>query len=70
MPTRSTGPAGKAGVPIWGPNRLRHNAATSVRKEFDLDTARAVLGHGDVETTTIYAERDQALAMTAMERIG
>ena len=60
----------KAGIPLWGPNRLRHNAATAIRKEFDIDTARAVLGHEDVDTTIIYAERDGALASSAMERIG
>ncbi len=51
----------KAGVAVWGPNRLRHNAATRLRKEFGLDVARAVLGHADAATTTIYAERDAAL---------
>jgi integrase len=60
----------KANVPVWGPNRLRHNAATMLRKEFGLDVARAVLGHEDVDTTAIYAERDGNLAATAMERIG
>ena len=60
----------RAGVPVWGPNRLRHNAATTFRKEFGLDTARAVLGHSDVGTTTIYAERDRSLAAAAMERVG
>lgn len=60
----------KAGVPVWGPNRLRHNAATSLRAEFGLDVARAVLGHDDAGTTTIYAERDGKLAATAMERQG
>ena len=60
----------KAGVARWGPNRLRHNAATRLRKEFGLDVARAVLGHADAATTTIYAERDAALALEAMERAG
>ena len=60
----------KADIPIWGPNRLRHNAGTMIRKEFGLDVARAVLGHSDVDTTTIYAERDAGLAAIAMEKIG
>jgi integrase len=60
----------KAGAPIWGPNRLRHNAGTRLRKEFGLDVARAVLGHSDADTTTIYAERDASLAAVAMERVG
>jgi integrase len=60
----------EAGVPVWGPNRLRHNAATMIRKEFGVEVARAVLGHSDVATTTIYAERDRSLCFTAMERLG
>jgi integrase len=60
----------KAGVPKFGPNRLRHNAATMIRRESGLDAARAVLGHSDADTTTIYAERDRALAVGAMERVG
>jgi integrase len=60
----------KAGVPVWGPNRLRHNAATLIRKEFGLEVARAVLGHSDAVTTTIYAERDRALSLAAMEKVG
>lgn len=37
--------AKKAGVPTWGPNRLRHAFATEVRRGFGLDACRAVLGH-------------------------
>ena len=60
----------RAGVPVWGPNRLRHNAGTMIRREFGLDVARAVLGHSDADTTTIYAERDREIAVAAMERVG
>jgi integrase len=60
----------KAGVSHWHPNQLRHNTATLIRKEFDLDKARAVLGHSDASTTTIYAERDVSLAADVIERIG
>ena len=35
----------RAGVPTWGPNRLRHAFATEVRRSFGLDACRAVLGH-------------------------
>jgi integrase len=54
----------------WHPNQLRHNLATRLRKEFGLDVARAVLGHSDAATTTIYAERDKAIASEAMRRVG
>ncbi|WP_169979889.1 tyrosine-type recombinase/integrase [Tautonia rosea] len=60
----------KAGVPRWRPNRLRHAAATRFRKEFGIDAARALLGHSDVTTTSIYAERDETLAVMAMNAIG
>jgi len=60
----------KAGVEPWGPNRLRHNAATLIRKQFGLEAAGAVLGHTDVKTTAIYAEQDQGLARETMGRMG
>lgn len=51
-----------AGVPHWHPHRLRHNAATRIRREFGLEAARAVLGHSTVGVTQHYAEMDEALA--------
>jgi integrase len=54
----------------WHPNQLRHNAATRLRKEFGLDTARAVLGHSSPAVTEVYAELDQSNAAEAMERVG
>jgi integrase len=59
-----------AGIDRWSPNRLRHNAATKIRRELDIEHARAVLGHSDADTTAIYAERDMQLARQAAERIG
>jgi len=35
-----------------------------------LDATRALLGHSDAATTTIYAERDNSLAADAMRRFG
>jgi integrase len=60
----------RAGVAHWHPHQLRHSAGTFLRRECGMDTARAVLGHSDMATTAIYAERDAALADTAMERFG
>jgi integrase len=60
----------KAGVPGWHPHRLRHNAATWLRKEFGVDGARVVLGHSSPVVTEVYAELDREKAMVVMERVG
>ncbi len=60
----------KAGVPSWHPNQLRHNAATCVRKEFGLDVAQVILGHGSLSITEIYAELDREKAINAIAKSG
>jgi integrase len=60
----------KAQVDRWSPNRLRHNCATRVRKEFGIEAARAVLGHTSSAVTEIYAELDQKTATNVMGRLG
>ncbi|MBC8876568.1 MAG: site-specific integrase [Planctomycetes bacterium] len=60
----------RAGVPKWGPNRLRHNAGTLLRKEYGAEIARIILGHANLSTTEIYAERDIESAARAMARFG
>ncbi len=54
----------------WHPHRLRHNAATYLRKEFGLDTARVILGHHSPTITEIYAEVDREKAVEAMLEVG
>ena len=54
----------------WHPHQLRHNAATELRKEFGLDTARIILGHHSPAITLIYAEADQKKALEAMMKVG
>jgi len=54
----------------WSPGQLRHAAATAIQHEAGLDAARAVLGHRDAQTTTIYAERDLKQAAAVARRIG
>ena len=54
----------------WHPHQLRHSLATRVRREFGLDTARAILKHTSVVTSATYAELDQAKASQAMGKIG
>ena len=54
----------------WSPNQLRHALATRVRREFDLDGAKTLLGHTQVTTTQIYAEKDRARAIEIARMIG
>jgi integrase len=60
----------KSGIPIWGPHRLRHNAATNLRKEFGLDIARVILGHRSAAITEMYAELDHAKALEVVGKVG
>lgn len=54
----------------WGPHRLRHNAATFLRREFGIEVARSILGHSSSITTLIYAEADERRAMRAIAKVG
>ena len=54
----------------WSPNRLRHNAATYLRKQFGIEAARVVLGHSSAGVTEIYAEQDLSKAAEIMGRVG
>jgi integrase len=56
----------RAGVPRWSANRLRHNAATRLRREHGLDVARVILGHSSPAVTEVYAEVDHVKAMRVM----
>ena len=60
----------KAGVEKWSPHQLRHNRATSIRFEYGLDAARAVLGHRKLGMTDNYAEIDAGIAKKIMGLIG
>lgn len=59
-----------AKVNLWSPNRLRHNAATELRKEFGLEAARTVLGHTEADTTLFYAEVDWDTARRVIGAVG
>ena len=54
----------------WAPNRLRHTAATELRKRFGLEAAQVVLGHSVADVTQIYAERDMAKAAEVIKQVG
>lgn len=60
----------KAGVPVWTPNQLRHNAATKIRKQYGLEAAQVVCGHTQADVTQIYAERDMEKAIEVAEALG
>ena len=54
----------------WSPNRLRHSAATEIRRHFGLEAAQVTLGHATADVSQIYAERDLTLAVEVMRKIG
>ena len=57
-------------IESWSPNRLRHSAATRIRREFGLEAAQVSLGHSKADITQVYAERDAELARTVAAKIG
>jgi len=64
--TRAVARAAKrAGVEHWTPNRLRHARATEVDELAGLETASAVLGHANLNTTGVYIQRRTKAAMRA-----
>jgi hypothetical protein len=54
----------------WHPNQLRHTAATAIRARFSAEASQVVLGHADLRTAEIYAERDLDKARSIMRAIG
>jgi integrase len=54
----------------WSPHQLRHSMATQVRKEFDIEAAKAVLGRAATNVTGIYAEADRQRAIEVAKLIG
>ena len=60
----------RAGIRSWGPNRLRHNAATFLREQFGIEEARVILGHTSAAMTEVYAEMDRSKAADIMMQVG
>ena len=54
----------------WSPNRLRHSAASEIRREFGLEAAQVVLGHAQANISEVYAERDTAKGLAVARQIG
>ena len=60
-----------ASVPAWSPHRLRHNAATFLRREFGIEVAQTVLGHRlGSAITEVYAEVHVARAIEVTMQVG
>lgn len=62
--------AKRAGLPVWGPNRLRHSLATNIRQAEGLEAAAVILGHSEVGVTQVYAEADRVKAIEVVRRLG
>lgn len=54
----------------WHPHRLRHNAATTLRREFGIEAAKLLLGHRSAGITEIYAEADATKAAIIAGKVG
>ena len=54
----------------WAPNQLRHTCATQVRAELGLEAAQSILGHSEMNTTQIYAEKIESLALKVARQLG
>lgn len=61
---------GKAGVPAFAPNQLRHSFATEARKRYGLEAVQVLLGHANMKTTEIYAEKNLELALKVAGEMG
>jgi integrase len=57
-------------LPTWSPNRLRHSAATEIRRRYGLEASQVVLGHAKADVTQVYAERDLQLARRVIREVG
>lgn len=59
------------GIPHWHPNQLRKTAATGIEDAFDLEQAKAVLGHASSATTKrFYAKGDERKAAKVAAQVG
>jgi integrase len=57
-------------IEVWSPNRLRHLAATEIRRRFGIEAAQVILGHSRADVTQVYAERDATKAMEVAREVG
>jgi integrase len=57
-------------IPRWNPHQLRHSAATTIRKRFGIEGAQHVLGHSQIKTTELYAEKNSQVAEKIAASVG
>jgi integrase len=57
-------------IPSWHPHQIRHAVSTLIRARYGIEAAKAFLGHGDVETALIYAEKDTEAAKRIAHEMG
>lgn len=60
----------QAKVAIWSPNQLRHARATDLRRRYGIEAPQVILGHTEISTTQIYAERNSEAARKIMSEVG
>jgi integrase len=60
----------RAGVPEWSPGQLRHNVGTEIRQKYGAEAAQLVLGHRNLSTTEIYAQKNRSRYAQIMKEIG
>lgn len=60
----------RAEIDVWTPNRLRHNAATTIRAEFGVEDAGIVLGHKKANTAEIYAAKNRKRYEEVISKVG
>jgi integrase len=60
----------KLGISVWFPHQIRHSSATAIRRQYGVEAAQAVLGHAELSTTEIYAEKSREAARQIMREIG
>lgn len=57
-------------IELCGANPLRHTFATKVRAVAGFEEVRTLLGHSEIGTSEIYAERDYAIASAVILAVG
>ena len=60
----------RAKVVAWSVLQVRHTRATDVRERYGIEGAAASLGHRRVETSQIYAEKNERLSKEIAREIG